>query len=174
MKDEYANAVVKDARIMGYFFDANGQLSVPQGACASNIKAQESTPPPTPKPTPTPTPEPTNPPIGGICRFIRVYRVKGSINDPENWHKLTADQLTKIKPGEVLYFTVMGTVSSGNITKARFSVETTSSATNWKTPVTTKKPGTNEYYFKYDEPVNNAAGLFVKAQLYYKQEDHWF
>jgi hypothetical protein len=73
---------------------------------------------------------------------------------------LTQIQLSALHPGSIVIFTVEGTPAT-MIDKARFTINTTLSP-----EVTTKRTGTNEYYYQYTIPVN-VYGLSVQAELHH-------
>lgn len=109
-----------------------------------------STPTPTPSPTPTrppgATPTPTVPPSCPIppqCIGVKAYDT--------NWNPLSALQLSALKPGNRVRFTVSAAsspvIQSTDIDKARFTIN------NLKTgEITTKRPGTEEFYYEYTIP----------------------
>lgn len=79
---------------------------------------------------------------GGLtasCSAVSAY--------DENWNHLSANQLAQLEAGDEVFFAVSGTASSGTFQKARFSV-------NGAQPVevTDKRPGSQDFYYKYKIP----------------------
>lgn len=75
---------------------------------------------------PVTTPPVVAPPIQ--CLEIKAYSVTGEDTDPANWEKLTALELTKLKPGDKVYLAIAGksnsTGANGGFDKAKFKVKT--------------------------------------------------
>lgn len=119
------------------------------------------TPTSTPKgPTPTPTPTPG---VGlrASCLLIRVFDT--------GWNEITG-QLSNLKAGDKVRFTVSGTTSSGSIDKARFRIN----SPTWRTVVVAKKPGTNDFYDEYTIP-EGVTSFTINAQLHHTNLDiGWF
>lgn len=91
--------------------------------------------------------EPENP----QCTTVKAYTT--------DWTALTAAQLAVLDPGTVVYFTVVG--ANGTFTQARFKI---TGDTTWQTPVTTKKPSSNEFYTEYTLPTTGGT-ITVEAQI---------
>ena len=128
----------------------------PDSRCNGTV----STPTPTP-PTPTPTPTPTDE-IYCSCLEIQAF-------DTE-WNELTSTELSNLKAGNTVRFTVSGTTNSGNIDKARFRIN----SPTWRTVVVAKKPGTNKFYDEYTIP-EGVTGFTINAQLHHTSSDiGWF
>jgi len=113
-----------------------------------------------PKPCVTTTP-PTQPPgLSARCLNVQAYDT--------DWNKIT--DLSTLKAGDTVRFTVSGTTTSGNIDKARFRINTPT----WRTAVTTKRPGTNEFYDEYTIP-EGITTFTINAQLHHTNPDiGWF
>ncbi|OGM22731.1 hypothetical protein A2961_03100 [Candidatus Woesebacteria bacterium RIFCSPLOWO2_01_FULL_39_21] len=139
------------------------QMIFDNGGDSSNfnvcVKKQEATP------TPTATPITC---INAQCVDIKAYSVTGSVTDPSNWEALTSADLSNLKKGDKVYFTVLGTTSSGTIDKARFRVN----SNTWDTEVTSKKPGSEEFYYSYEVP-DNTYSFEVNAQVHHNELDQW-
>lgn len=86
-----------------------------------------------------------------------------------NWVLLTAQDLTLLKPGDVVRFTVAGTATSGAFDQARFTVNGTQ-----RTPVTTKKPGSTTEFFDAYTVLAGDTGLTVSAQVHHVEMDIWY
>ncbi|OGM05168.1 hypothetical protein A2715_03360 [Candidatus Woesebacteria bacterium RIFCSPHIGHO2_01_FULL_39_32] len=109
-----------------------------------------ATPTATPPNTPTLTPPPE---ITAECSAVKAY-------DSE-WNLLSSTDLANLKAGDVVRFTVSGTASSGTFDKARFTINGVLRA-----EVTTKKPGSNEFYDQYTVPVG-VTTFNVSAQIHH-------
>lgn|GEM_PF-3631381 len=149
-----------------------GDCPVPTPTATPTIPPETSPLPtatPTPTATATPTATPTMPPgvnITAMCLDIRAY-------DSE-WNSLTASDLSQLKPGDFVRFSVRGSASDNGINKARFSL-------NGGAPIeTTKtKPGTdNEYYQEFTLPNipegKESLTINVKAELFHPILNMWF
>jgi hypothetical protein len=80
----------------------------------------------------------------GTETVFKCYAVKAYDTD---WNLLTSSDLNSLAAGDVVRFTISGEASSGEIDKAKFSINGVS------TPeVTSKKPGTDEFYYEYTIP----------------------
>jgi hypothetical protein len=141
----------------------------------------EQIPQPTPTPSPSPEVSPTPPgPLIASCGEIKAYRVSGSLDNSNNWSLLSSQQLTQLASGDDIYITVSGSVTENNvdmqsIDKARFSVAFEQTTTNqhiW-TESTSQKPGTNEYYYKFNLPAGKTS-FYIDAQLHDSSTDTWF
>jgi hypothetical protein len=109
---------------------------------------------PSPTPTRSPSPTPTIAPTA-ICYNIKAYDT--------NWTQLTNTQLAQLKPGNVVRFTVQGQASTGNFTKARFTINGTT-----RPEVTAKKSGTNEFYDEYTIPSNGTTNFTIGGEVYHE------
>lgn len=96
---------------------------------------------PTSTPTGTTTITPTEPPTPPTaeCSEVKAYNT--------SWVQLTQEQLNNLKPGNIVRFTISGSTSEGTFDKARFTINGSQ-----KEPVSTKKPGTEEFYYEYVIP----------------------
>ena len=124
------------------------------------------TQPPTPTPTqvpgvsPTttprisPSPAPTTPPgISAQCGEVKAYNT--------SWILLSANDLKGLQTGNHVRFAVSGTTNGGSFDKARFTINN-----SLKPEVTTKKPGTNEFYYEYIVP-QGTTSFSVKGELHH-------
>jgi hypothetical protein len=106
--------------------------------------------------TPGTTPPSTPPPgvsIVSQCLEIRAYDT--------NWTQLTVNDLTGLAAGDTVYFSVIGTASSGIIDQARFSIN------NGPWQVTTdKRTGTNEFYIQYTLP-SGITTFTISAEIHH-------
>jgi len=126
-----------------------------KGVCESKIVDRPNcsdTPTKPAEPTASPTPSPT--PGGEIsvqCLNIQAFNT--------NWERI--NDLSILKSGDKVRFTVTGNASSGTISKARFTINGTQRA-----EVTAKRPGTNEFYDEYTIP-EGVTTFNIDAQLYH-------
>jgi len=128
----------------------DGQYPYAERCSLQKQQCTGGTPTPTPPPGATPTPTPTPP--AAACTVVKAYDT--------NWNQLTAAQLSALTAGSVVRFTISGT-PAGQIDKARFTINGVLGS-----EVTTKKPGTDEYYTEYTIP----AGIYsftVTAQIHH-------
>lgn len=102
--------------------------------------------------TSTPTPPTAPPGQTPQCLNIKAYDT--------NWNQLTAAQLSSLKAGDRVRFTVSGTPAN-KIDKAKFKING-----NQKPEVTQKKPGTDEYYDEYTIPAG-VTSFTVNAKLHH-------
>jgi hypothetical protein len=128
---------------------------------------------PTDGPTSTPTGTPTTTPTGTItitptepptqptaeCSEVKAYNT--------SWVQLTQDQLDNLGSGDRVRFTVSGSTSEGTFDKARFTINGSQ-----KDPVSTKKPGTEEFYYEYVIP-SDETSFTVGAQVHHSSLG-WF
>ncbi|OGM27683.1 hypothetical protein A3D00_02060 [Candidatus Woesebacteria bacterium RIFCSPHIGHO2_02_FULL_38_9] len=105
----------------------------------------------------TPTPQ-----ISASCKEIKTYNTA--------WNILTTIQLSKLNAGDKVRFTVQGSASSGTFDKAKFSVNGTI------TPeVTSKKPGTEEFYYEYTVKESDlGSNMSVTAWVHHQTLNQWF
>jgi len=74
------------------------------------------------------------------CKGVKAY--------DKDWKEISNAELSELKPGDEVYFTVEGNaVSSGNIQKGRIKVN----SGDWQ-ETTNKKPGSEEFYITYTIP----------------------
>ena len=104
---------------------------------------------------PTATPEPTPGTISALCSEVKAYDI--------DWNLLTASDLAGLKTGDKVRFAVSGTTSSGNFDKARFTING-----SLRSEVTTKKPGSQEYYDEYTIPAGTV-NFSVKGEIHHTQ-----
>lgn len=124
------------------------------GATPTTPPGATSTPTPTHTPTPTATPtgSPTPTPTVPACSAVKAYDT--------NWNLLTEVQLSALSAGDIVRFTVSGTPAD-QIDKARFTINGVLGP-----EVTTKKPGTDEYYIEYTIPPL-VTSFTVTAQIHH-------
>jgi len=89
-------------------------------------------------------------------------------------NSLTASDLSELKPGDVVRFSVRGDASDNGINKARFSLNGSTF-----TETTQTKPGTNnEYYKEFTLPEipngEDSLTISVKAELFHPELNMWF
>lgn len=152
--------------------------ATPGGTCKPRPACLDAQPPcEMPEPvddwcaTPTPTATPTPPPVGASCSKIQAYSVAN--NNPtvaSNWNALSSLELSKLEVGDVVYFTVYGSGLGTTFDKARFRVNPgNSSSLSW-VESTIKKPGSEEYYYKYTIP-SGATTISTDAQVHTEAGD---
>ena len=125
-------------------------------ACAPPPPPPGTTPPTAPPPPPTPTPPgstPTPPPTAQ-CLNIQAFDT--------SWNKLSSTDLSNLKPGDKVRFTVAGQASSGKFDKARFKVNGVQ-----RPEVTGKRPGTEEYFDEYTIP-EGITTFSIGAQIHHE------
>lgn len=87
----------------------------------------------------------------------------------KDWQQLTGTSLAALKAGDIVRFSVGSTVTGGGtIDKARFTINGSQRA-----EVTTKRPGTDEYYDEYTVPANTTQ-FVVTAQVHHQQTNQWY
>jgi len=128
----------------------DGQYPYAERCSLQKQQCTGGTPTPTPPPGATPTPTPTPP--AAACTVVKAYDT--------NWNQLTAAQLSALTAGSVVRFTISGT-PAGQIDKARFTINGVLGS-----EVTTKKPGTDEYYVEYTIPAG-VSSFTVTAQIHH-------
>ncbi len=94
------------------------------------------------------------------CTSIQAYDT--------NWNPLTATQLSALKGGDKVRFTVTGTTTGGVFDQARFTINGT-----LQTPVTTKRPNSADFYEEYTIPAD-ATNFAVTAQIHHQVLNQWF
>ncbi|OGM33567.1 hypothetical protein A2962_00725 [Candidatus Woesebacteria bacterium RIFCSPLOWO2_01_FULL_39_61] len=111
---------------------------------------------PTKPPGGTPSPQPTTPPqITAKCENVKAYDLE--------WNLLSSEDLTKLKAGNKVRFAVSGTASAGTFDKARFTINGT-----LRGEVTTKKPGSDEFYDEYTVP-QGVTNFTVKGEVHHSE-----
>ena len=106
----------------------------------------------------TSAPAPTSPPPGTTptaqCLDVKAYNT--------SWTQLTVAQLSQLRAGDRVRFTVAGTsVGGGSIDRARFRINGVT-----RPEVTQKKPGTEEYYDEYIIP-SGTTTFSIHAQIHH-------
>ncbi len=96
------------------------------------------------------------------------YQCTGIKAFDTTWNQLSTSQLSQLKSGTIVRFTVGGTASSGELDKARFTINGVQMP-----EVSTKKPNTDEFYYEYTIPANTTS-FTVNAQLHNQQQNFWF
>lgn len=97
--------------------------------------------------------------VTALCLNIKAY-------DTE-WNRLSLSDLSSLKPGDTVRFSVSGDTSSGSFDMARFSVNSVSLGES-----TNIKPDTNEFYDDYIVPAE-IDSFNVEAQLHHLELDQW-
>ncbi|HEX6976935.1 MAG TPA: hypothetical protein VF185_01065 [Patescibacteria group bacterium] len=94
------------------------------------------------------------------CTGIQIYDT--------NWNPLTTTQLSALKPGDKIRFTLTGTTTSGVFDKARFTINGT-----LQPEVATKRPSSADFYEEYTIPTN-ITNFTVSGQLHHQVLNQWF
>lgn len=95
----------------------------------------------------------TGTPVGPTCQQVLAYDT--------NWNQLNATQLSNLRTGDKVRFTISGTRSTGTFTKARFKINQ-----NAAVEVTGKKPGQTEVFF-YEYTIPAGVTTFqINAAIY--------
>lgn len=105
-------------------------------------------------PQPTETPPPT---ITAQCLGVRAY--------DKNWNLLSLNDLSKLKPGDIVRFAVSGTGSEGTFDKARFTINGIQ-----RPEVTTTTPFSDlEFYDEYTIPFSDpeARSITVFGEIHH-------
>lgn len=97
--------------------------------------------------------------LSAQCLNIKVY--------DDNWQMIAASDLSSLKPGDVIRFSVGGTATSGSFDMARFSINGEEAV-----EVDDKRPGSDEYYIEYTIP-SDEDEFSISAQLHHS-EAGWF
>jgi plastocyanin len=95
-----------------------------------------------------------------MCTAIKAYDT--------SWNLLTPAQLSALKAGDKVRFTVAGSPAD-QIDKAQFAITAMVGEVNQGTPsgdVTVKKPGTDEYFFEYTIP-DGTKSVSVTGQVHH-------
>ncbi len=130
------NPSAKTCCELGYVAGPNGVGCVPGG---------KGTPPPGDKGTP--------PPITAQCLNVKAFNA--------NFVQLTPTQLTQLKAGDKVRFTVGGQATGGSFQKARFTVNGT-----LRPEVTGKRPGTEEFFDEFTIPAG-VTSFSISAQIFH-------
>jgi len=118
-----------------------------------NSGTYDATQQPTATPTQGQSPTPTTSSITATCGDVKTYDT--------NWKLLSADDLKNLSSGTIVRFAVSGTANSGTFDKARFTVNGVQ-----RPEVTTKKPGSEEFYDEYTIP-SGTTTYTVSAQVHH-------
>lgn len=136
---------------------SNIQVKLVSGEPSPTVPISPTTEPTKP-PEGTPSPQPTSPPeITAKCESVKAYDT--------GWNLLSSDDLTKLKAGSKVRFAVKGTASAGTFDKARFTINGTLRA-----ELTTKKPGSDEFYDEYTIPQGTTT-FTVKGEVHHSTLD---
>jgi hypothetical protein len=115
---------------------------------------------------PAPTAQPaaptgtTTPGLTAQCSAVAAYDT--------NWAPLTVAQLSALKPGDKVRFTVTGTTSSGSFDQARFTINGALQAA-----VTGKRPNSADFFEEYTIPAG-VTNFTVTAQIHLPVNDTWY
>ncbi len=102
----------------------------------------------------------TTAPATAQCQAIKAYDT--------SWNLLTTTQLSQLKAGDKVRFTVTGTTTSGVFDKARFTINGT-----LRPEVTTTKPNaTQEFYDEYTIPAGTTS-FTVTAEIHHAALNTW-
>lgn len=94
------------------------------------------------------------------CDAIRAYDT--------DWSLLTAAQLSQLKAGDHIYLTVAGSVSSGSLDRARFSINSQTVGES-----TLKHPNSpNEFALEYTIP-SGITSFNIGAEIHHDTTDTW-
>lgn len=96
-------------------------------------------------------PPQTNPPATGQCLNIKAYNT--------SWVEIT--NLSSLKSGDRVRFTVAGSAASGSFDRARFTINGT-----LRSEVTAKKPDSEEFFDEYTIPAG-ITNFSVKGELHH-------
>ena len=87
------------------------------------------------------------------CNEVKVF--------DENWSRFLPEDYSKLVPGTKIRLTISGTTNDGSFDKARFIINGQSGP-----EVTTKRPGTNEFYYEYQISSSDTQ-LSVKGEVHH-------
>ena len=93
------------------------------------------------------------------CHGVKAYS--------EDWTELSATDLSALKAGDKVRFSVSGSSSSGNFDKAQFTINGTARA-----EVQSKKPGSEEFYDEFTIPAG-VQSFNVTAKVHHAGTDKW-
>ncbi len=156
--------------ISGNFISWNRYGSGSDCKDVSNVQVWLGEAQPTPTATPTPTtppgatatptesitstPTPTTPlEVNAECSSVKTYDT--------DWNLISNDDLKDLKSGDSVRFTVSGSSSGGFFDKARFTVNG-----SLKPEVSSKKPGSNEFYYEYMIP-EGVINFTIKGEVHH-------
>lgn len=161
-----------------YSCESNGQCVESTTGTYDSLAACQSdcvtNPPPPPPPPPPPSPTPV-----AQCVNIRIYSVTGYEvgNDAwqiaENWHLLTAAELSALKPGDIIFISTTGSSTSAQITRARIRIN----SSDWVQTAGQKPPdiacGTScpvEWFTTYGIPAG-ITSFKIESEVYSPEFD---
>ncbi|MCX7928679.1 MAG: hypothetical protein N2558_03255 [Patescibacteria group bacterium] len=93
--------------------------------------------------------------ISASCNNVIAY--------DKNWQQLNNQQLSQLKAGDIVRFTIGGTTTSGSFDKARFIINGVQ-----KPETTSLRPNTSEFYYEYIIP-SETTTFEVKAEIHHSQ-----
>ncbi len=99
------------------------------------------------------------PPSSARCIGVRAYDT--------NWNLLTQEDLSRLRPGDKVYFAVSGTATSGTFDKARFTINGVQ-----RKEVTTRTPNSAlEFYDEYIIPqgIPGTNNFTVKGEIHHTE-----
>lgn len=113
------------------------------------------------------------------CTGIKIYTVTDAAS-ASSWQLVSPSQYSSLSKGEDIYITVSGSVTENEvgkntIDKARFSIvfeQISKDHLTWTESIT-KKPGSEEYYYKFTVPENEPT-FYINAELHDNSSDTWF
>lgn len=121
-----------------------------------------------PGPSPSPSPSPA-----GQCTALKFYQLTGAPTDTTAWGTaLTQAQINTLKPGDIIYITVMGTITNGTVDRARIRIN--SSTWTPANETTSKKPNTDEYYVSYTIPNDGTISFIAGGEIHEQTQDRWY
>jgi hypothetical protein len=98
----------------------------------------------------------------------RAYATCGSIKVYDtNWQQLSQNQIRSLKASDTVRFAIECSATSGSFDKARFTINGQT-----KEATTSKKEGTNEFFYEYEIP-EGISSFKVKAEIHHS-ELGWF
>ncbi len=146
VKDELTGKVVSNLSITAYFQKEGQPISVPMPACVVRTISSEKQD------------------SSVECLDVKAYQMENN-----NWRLLNSETLSKLKPGDTVYFTITGKSKNPNMfKKAKFKV-------NNENPVEvdaskekpTDNPEEKEIYYQYKIP-EGVVNFTVKAAIYHE------
>jgi hypothetical protein len=90
--------------------------------------------------------------------YARCFTVKAYDTD---WNLLSSSELSTLAAGSTVSFTISGETSSGTFDKAKFNINGTET-----TEITAKKPGSEEFYYKYTIP-DDTTSFTISASIHH-------
>jgi plastocyanin len=148
VKDELTGNFVSNVSITAYFQKEGEPISVPKPQCVvRTISREESA-------------------IEAECLDVKAY----SKDNQNRWVELDQNDLSNLKAGDTVYFTVTGkSKETSKFTKAKFKINNdqeveVEASTNTKTTIS---PEEIEIFYEYRIPTNQKE-FYVKAAIYHK------